>query len=198
MLIVVRFLFIMMFIAISNTSFAQTNLEGKLKHQAKLEVKSLEKALKSGLKSEMKSNGPLSSISVCKSFSASYAKSLAKNNGWNVGRTSLKARNPSNKPAAWEKAILEDFNSQLLSGAPVNEIEYSALVETSGVKEYRFMKAIPTQKMCLACHGKSVSKPVAEKLKKLYPQDLATGYSAGEIRGAFTVSKIVPNTVNRK
>jgi hypothetical protein len=52
------------------------------------------------------------------------------------------------------------------------------------------MKAIPTaEKPCLACHGKEIAPKVAARLAELYPEDAATGYSAGEIRGAFTLSR---------
>jgi excinuclease UvrABC helicase subunit UvrB len=52
------------------------------------------------------------------------------------------------------------------------------------------MKAIPTaEKPCLACHGKTLAPQVAARLKELYPDDRATGYAAGEIRGAITLSR---------
>ena len=53
------------------------------------------------------------------------------------------------------------------------------------------MKALPTQALCLQCHGAqaSLSPAVKEKLSALYPQDKATGYSVGQIRGAMTIRK---------
>ena len=49
------------------------------------------------------------------------------------------------------------------------------------------MKAIPTQPLCLACHGQEIAPPVAEKLAELYPGDKATGFEEGDLRGAFVV-----------
>jgi hypothetical protein len=37
------------------------------------------------------------------------------------------------------------------------------------------------------CHGSDVPEAVAEAIAKRYPQDRATGYSAGDLRGAFVV-----------
>jgi hypothetical protein len=51
------------------------------------------------------------------------------------------------------------------------------------------MKAIPTGEICLACHGESISPDVATAIREAYPQDQATGFSLGDIRGAFTLSK---------
>ena len=49
------------------------------------------------------------------------------------------------------------------------------------------MKAIPTGDVCLMCHGEHIAPDVHEKIKSLYPKDLATGYERGELRGAFTI-----------
>ena len=45
--------------------------------------------------------------------------------------------------------------------------------------------------LCLKCHGAqaTLSPAVKEKLSALYPQDKATGYSLGQIRGAMTIRK---------
>ncbi len=51
------------------------------------------------------------------------------------------------------------------------------------------MKAIPTQEVCLACHGEKIDKATAAKLAKLYPKDKARGFKVGDLRGAFTMSK---------
>lgn len=53
------------------------------------------------------------------------------------------------------------------------------------------MKALPTQDLCLQCHGTTdrVSPATQAKLKELYPDDKAVGYQAAEIRGAITLKK---------
>ena len=65
------------------------------------------------------------------------------------------------------------------------------MVEIDGKKAMRYMKALPTQELCLSCHGKEnkVSPEVQAKLKELYPDDKATGYDSGQIRGAITARK---------
>jgi hypothetical protein len=51
------------------------------------------------------------------------------------------------------------------------------------------MKAIPTAKVCLACHGSAITPEVTAALDEAYPQDQARGYAEGDIRGAFSLSK---------
>jgi hypothetical protein len=45
-----------------------------------------------------------------------------------------------------------------------------------------------------ACHGAAdtLSPAVQARLRELYPQDLATGYKVGDIRGAMTLKKPAP------
>jgi hypothetical protein len=42
--------------------------------------------------------------------------------------------------------------------------------------------------MCLGCHGKNIAPEVQAKLDELYPEDQATGFSEGDLRGAFVIS----------
>jgi hypothetical protein len=41
----------------------------------------------------------------------------------------------------------------------------------------------------LACHGKNISAQDKKKIQMHYPHDKATGYSLGQVRGAFSLSK---------
>jgi hypothetical protein len=55
------------------------------------------------------------------------------------------------------------------------------------------MKAIPTGEVCLKCHGTQIAPEVSQVLASLYPEDRATGYKEGDIRGAFVVIRKLPN-----
>jgi hypothetical protein len=58
-------------------------------------------------------------------------------------------------------------------------------------QEYRYMKALPVQQICLACHGTAdkIKPEVSAQLQKHYPDDKGTGYSMGQIRGAMTIRR---------
>ena len=97
----------------------------------------------------------------------------------------MKLRNPQNLPREWQQQVLQDFDVAAASGADAMALEYfSAADENNGA---RYMKAIPTAGLCLACHGTELAPEVRDSLESQYPHDRATGYAAGEIRGAFSV-----------
>ncbi len=146
--------------------------------------------LKTQLMSAMKAEGPVTAIEVCNVTAPAIASEVS-TQGWSVGRTSLKLRNARNKPDEWEKRTLEFFEAEKAKGADVTKLERSEIANVNGVRTFRFMKAIPTGEPCLTCHGSEVSEPVKAKLATLYPNDQATGFKAGDIRGAFTLSKPV-------
>jgi len=58
----------------------------------------------------------------------------------------------------------------------------------------RYMKAIPTGPQCVVCHGENVAPALAETIQRLYPDDQATGFAPGDLRGAFTVTVELPAT----
>ena len=137
----------------------------------------------------MKKGGPVNAIGVCSEVAIPITEDVSEKSGWHVARTSLKLRNSSNEPDDWETAILKAFEAKKAAGADPKKLEHFEIVSTQGKKVFRYMKAIPTGKACLHCHGTELKAPVKEKLAELYPLDKATGFHLGSIRGAFTLSK---------
>jgi len=70
-------------------------------------------------------------------------------------------------------------------------IEKVEIVNEDGKRTLRYMKALPTQALCLNCHGgpDKIAAEAKAKLTELYPNDKAVGYSEGQIRGALTVKR---------
>jgi hypothetical protein len=145
--------------------------------------------LKGQLQAAMKAGGPVSAIQVCNVQAPAIARNLAHDSGWEVGRTSLKLRNPANRPDNWEQAVLEQFDARKAAGEAAEKMEFSEVVDAEGIKTFRYMKAIPTGEVCLKCHGTEIDPEVQSQLLRYYPGDKATGYGLGDIRGAFTLSK---------
>jgi hypothetical protein len=150
-------------------------------------VKALATELKATLQSAMKSKGPLGAISVCNTEAPVLAAKISATKSMQVGRTSLRTRNDLNAPDAWEAAVLEQFEKRKAAGEAVTTLEYSEITQQNGNRVFRYMKAIPTDDVCLLCHGQQVPDDLSEKLDELYPNDKARGFSKGDIRGAFTV-----------
>jgi len=111
---------------------------------------------------------------------------LSAESGWQVKRVSLKSRNASRaQPDAWERAALLQFNLAQSAGEDAATLTHSGMEG----KRYRYMQAQGVEPLCLTCHGKNLSEPVRSVLGDYYPDDWATGYSPGQVRGAISVAK---------
>ncbi|MBV5308714.1 DUF3365 domain-containing protein [Chromatium okenii] len=159
-------------------------------NEAKEVIKTFSMQLKGELKHALEEGGPLKAIAVCKERAPAIATEVGAKMGWEIGRTTLKPRNAElNTPDAWEQNVLTEFAKRKAAGEDVQTIAFGEVVETEAGKTFRFMKAIPTVELCLACHGTQVAPEVAKAIDESYPQDQARGYSEGDLRGAFSVSK---------
>jgi len=154
---------------------------------------SLPPKLMSVLQDEIAKGGAAGAIPVCRDEAPKIAGQVAADTGWKIKRVSLKVRNDQRAtPDAWERSALEDFERRLASGEAPLRMEKGETVEGSdGKREYRYVKALPVQKLCLGCHGPSdaIKPEVRAKLQELYPHDQATGYGEGQIRGVISIRK---------
>ncbi len=140
---------------------------------------------------EIAMGGPESAIAVCSEKAPQMAKAASEATGWSIRRVSLRNRNPKATPDAWERAALEDFDRCAAAGEAPPTLEKFELVREGDRSVYRYMKALPVQELCVACHGPAdrLSPAVTKELKAKYPDDKATGYTPGQIRGAVTIRK---------
>ena len=144
-------------------------------------------ALQSGLGSRLQQalaeGGPVQAIGACRAEAPAIAARLGDSSGARIGRTALRVRNPANAPDAAARVVLDDFAHRLAAGekGPIEDLR--VLADGS----VRYMQAIVTQPLCLACHGTAVAGPVRAALARHYPADEATGFSAGDLRGAIIV-----------
>jgi hypothetical protein len=158
--------------------------------EAKGIVKRFAETLQGELQGAMKEGGPVKAIEICKERAPAIAQALSEETGWDVGRTSLKLRNPGlNAPFDWERVVLVRFDERQAAGEDVQVMAFAEVAEVDGQKTFRFMKAIPAGDVCMACHGTAITPEVAAALDAAYPDDQARGYTPGQVRGAFTLSK---------
>ncbi len=145
--------------------------------------------LKVALRKGLQEGGPAAALDVCHTQAPGIAAGIGEREGMEVGRTSLKPRNPDNAPDAWETAVMTRFAADKAAGAGPRELQKWEVVEgPDGGRLFRYMKAIPTQPLCLKCHGSSLAPEVRSRLAELYPSDQATGFALGDLRGAFSVT----------
>lgn len=150
--------------------------------------------LQGELQQAMAEGGPLQAVRVCQLRAPAIADELSGETGFQLARVSLKHRNPERgQPSDWQREVLESFDRRLAAGTPASELTFSSTARG----EYRFMKAIPAAPLCLTCHGTAIEPTLQAELAALYPQDLATGYQAGQLRGAFVALRTI-DSANRK
>ncbi len=132
--------------------------------------------LSAELKDTMQESGPVAAIAVCKDSAPRIARAVSEEQGLQIGRTSFKLRNPSNVPPNWAEPVVERQASD-----PVY------LAGPSG--ELGVLLPIRAQGACLTCHGgeEDVPSEVRAAVANLYPEDEATGFAAGDLRGWFWI-----------
>lgn len=144
------------------------------------------KTLKGELQTAMKKGGPLAAVRVCNERAPEIAANMSAESGYTLRRTSLKPR--ATEPTNWEREVLEEFEARKAGGTPVAEIAWHNVTQVDGEKQLRFMKAIGTGGVCLNCHGQNLDPKLKAEIDRLYPNDRATGFEKGDIRGAFSIT----------
>jgi len=154
--------------------------------------------LKAELGRAINEGGPVAAIKVCHTRAPEIAAQLSEQSGARVGRTALRVRNPSNAPDDQQRSVLEQFSAELASGKVEGPLEAVFETRRGDQTERRFMRAIPTEALCLTCHGKTLAPDVAAAIARDYPGDQATGFELGQLRGAFTVTWSAPSPVTNR
>ena len=130
-----------------------------------------------------------SALRVC----AAIAQNIAlkrEQEGWRVRRVSEKVRNRADTPDADERDVLTFWAREHAAGRLKATDEHEEIVTENGRRYFHYMRPILIAgPVCLQCHGEpaKLAPGVAEALKELYPNDQATGYSVGDLRGAISV-----------
>lgn len=152
-------------------------------------VKLFATQLQGALKRAVEAEGFEHAIGVCNIDASRTARSLGAGSGWRVARTAMRLRNPDNAPTPEEQTVLFDFMARTKAGGDLAKMEHEAVTYENGRKRYRYMKAIPLGEICVSCHGADIDPDLAAAIRTKYPQDRATGFKPGELRGAFILSK---------
>ena len=138
-------------------------------------------ALSGELQKAMKSGGVEHAISYCNLNAADITDSLSAKYNADIKRTSLKFRNPTNKPSPTEVRILHQLENEKKRG----EAMLPQVLSDGSSKT--FYAPIIVQDMCLKCHGQKSNIENYERIKELYPNDLAIGYKQGDLRGMWSI-----------
>lgn len=130
----------------------------------------------------MQKGGPEYAVEFCNLQASSIIDSLNKANNCEISRVSEKNRNPQNN-------LTTELERELW-GIFKNSIINDTLIQANKKLVYykRINVAMPA---CLKCHGNNetdINEATAQRIEKLYPADLATGYALNDFRGLWKIA----------
>ena len=126
--------------------------------------------------------GPEYAVEFCNLKASSIIDSLNQIHHCVISRVTDKNRNPENKISGqqekiiWEVFMNNSVNDTVLPGRDKNMVYYKSINIAMAA--------------CLKCHGNidnDITPATLEKLQKLYPNDMATGYQINDFRGLWKV-----------
>ena len=139
----------------------------------------LKEALVAGMQ-----EGPAAAIEICSDKAPEIAASLSVEDVV-MGRSSHKLRNPANMPPDWLEPMMAKWAETGTRADDVGAVG-GAAVKLAGDR-YGYAEPIFTQPLCLVCHGETLAPEIAAQIAAQYPEDQATGFADGDLRGVFWV-----------
>lgn len=143
------------------------------------------KTLSSNLQQAIKKGGVENALEFCSVEAMPLTDSLSTHYGIELRRASHRPRNPSNRADSLELVSIRKYLEQIQSE---NELKPSVYASGQDIS-YHAPIRIPG-KLCLNCHGqpsKDITNSDLKIIQELYPEDEATGYSMGELRGIWSI-----------
>ena len=166
----------------------KTDSEQQLVRQAaeKL-VENYSKTLKKHLMSAMKEGGASKAVDVCSKMGPEISDQFSRE-FWQIKRVSEKQRRVENY--ANEHEILSIFKDSTKALTHY----YDEWIGKDSAVVYYYYKPIRIGSFCLNCHGQTdeINQNVLEVIKEKYPEDMASGYKVGDLRGMFVVRAMWP------
>ncbi len=165
----------------ATVSIVEGQMPSDASKEAMLEAKDVLFTKLSGRLTEaIASQGLASAIAVCQKEAPSIAKVVGDEHGLQIGRTGVRLRNTNNIAPSWAEPLVRD------------KTETPTFVTLSNGHAAALLP-IKLQVQCLMCHGtkEQIAPEIQDQLMKLYPNDQATGFREGELRGWFWID--LPN-----
>jgi len=186
---------------VGRMSHSQQSHQDSQFEQALLEARQLSKELAEKVRGlllqEIERSGFENAARVCSELAQEITQQFNRSTGHYARRVSLRYRNPKNIPDDYERRKLEELD--FLNREQRLENEYMEVVK-EGDREYlRYMKPLVAIPLCLVCHGpkENIPSEIKAMLVKKYPDDRATGFLVGDVRGAISVKIALPQKGSR-
>ncbi len=137
------------------------------------------------LMAAINADGPSGAIDYCQINALPITDSVATAFGVTVQRVTDRARNPLNKADSDDINIMSQYRAAI---AASEELKGKVLNQDN---QHIYYAPIRINGLCLQCHGSQdtdISSETLTTIQSKYPEDQATGYVAGDLRGLWKVS----------
>lgn len=142
--------------------------------------------LQKSLKNAIKQGGLEYAISFCNIEAMPITDSVSESESVEVRRLAKKYRNPLNETNPEESELYKSYILEWLGG---QQLKPKIIPDNNGHPVY--YNPIYVGALCLNCHGepdKNINSGLAEMIKNLYPEDKATNFKQGQLRGMWAIT----------
>ena len=146
------------------------------------------KALSAKLQHAMEEGGPAYAVDFCSLNALSIVDSLSVANGAHIRRTTDRVRALHDRPDTEEARYLHTMLDEWKAGATAADISARAVVEGDSIAYYQAI--FINSPACLKCHGtagETLDASALAVINERYPDDQATGYELGDLRGMWSI-----------
>jgi hypothetical protein len=143
-----------------------------------------QKVLGSNLVKAINEDGPINALVFCNIQAHPLTDSMATALKAHITRVTDQPRNQDNAANEDQLTYISAAKQKLAVG---EELRPEISVKDGKVTGYY---PIITNQMCMQCHGSEndqITQETLAKINELYPNDKATGYNVGELRGIWVV-----------
>jgi mono/diheme cytochrome c family protein len=140
------------------------------------------------LQAALADGGTEAAIKVCADEAPTIAERIGVEHGVSVARRTERPRNPANTADVDDRALLARFERELATQPATLPEHFENRADGSAF----YARAIVVQPQCLACHGPALTAETATALQMNYPNDRATGYAPGALRGLARIDWPAP------
>ncbi len=141
--------------------------------------------LSRNLQKAMSEGGVKNALEFCNVKAMPLTDSLATHYGIELRRVSHQPRNPVNQADSLEMAAIKKYIREIEQGRELKPVTY--------VRDNTITYHAPIRiqgQLCLSCHGNpgtDIAQSDFETIQELYPEDKATGFEVGELRGIWSI-----------
>jgi hypothetical protein len=157
-----------------------------LKQRAGTIAKEAFSELSSNLLAAITRSGLNEALPYCSDKAIPITKAVATRNGVRLNRVTHEARNPANKATDTELAVIRQFQAEFVA----KQLPAATVLTNANQAAAVYVPIVISNPLCLMCHGKpgtEVSAELQSTIHRLYPDDQATGFALGDLRGEWRV-----------